>query len=136
MSEIATHAGTFGRRIVSRSVRISAATKILDVIVNPVADCRDSGKARLQFTELMLRESHENIRFAVSARIKVWDNIGRQCAGWRLRHVVCGLSVVRQLDSSQVLHSQGSRLRGKAMEPLFLNGRTRFLVVNASVRIR
>ena len=127
VSKIATDAGTFGRCIVSRGVGISAASKILDVIVNPVADRRDSGEARLQFTELMLRESHELIRFAVSARVKVWDNFGRQCAGRRLRHAVCGLNVVRQLDSSRIMYSQGSRARGEAMEPLFLNGRTRFL---------
>lgn len=87
MSKIAANPGTFGRGVIRRGEPVGATAKLLDVAMNPIADGCDSEKPRLQFAKFMLRESHELIRFAISARIKVRHNLGRQFAPRRFWHV-------------------------------------------------
>ena len=78
MSKIAAYASTLGSSIENGSERIGAPAQVLDIVMNPVANRGHARKAWLQFAELMLRQAHQLVRFAVAARIKVRDHVSGQ----------------------------------------------------------
>ena len=127
MREIATNACSLRRRIKRGSQRIGASSQVLDVVVDPVANCRDSRKTALKFPKLMLGKSHQLIRLAIPARIKVWNDLGRYCARYRFGNIVPFLNPMDQLDRRLVGHSERSCRSGKAVMPFFLERGERLL---------
>jgi hypothetical protein len=80
MREIAAHAGALGDHIVGRRQRIGHAADLIEVVVDPIAHCRDTLIGAGQSAKSPVGKASKLIRLAGAVEIRVGQHMQGQFA--------------------------------------------------------